>query len=192
VTRRPWTAEEIHLLRSKYPIHGVGVVTGMLPGRTCDGVKAKAHALGLRVTDVQGWVGIGTIAHLTGLHPTSVRARALASGYARRIGGTNRRQFVMVPEAWAEAYVKMALRGQQAEELMGHHYTLEKTAKLFGVYRTTIKRWLFGIPASSPGVAHLARIQVVTTSGRGRRQYLFNPWHVEREARAYREANRAR
>jgi hypothetical protein len=187
---RPWSEDEIHLLRSKYPMYGVIPVARMLRDRTPDGVKAKARELGLRVGDIQGWVGIGELVRETGLHPTSVRARALASGFARRIGEKGRRNFVVVPEAWADAYVRMAKRGQEAEELMGHHYTLETVARLFGVYRTTIKRWLFGIPASSPGVARIARIRVVATSGRGRRQYLFNPFDTEREAKAYREANR--
>lgn len=184
-----WNAWELHLLRSKYPLHGAVGTASMLPRRTPDAVKAKAYSMGLNVGNVNGWVPTGHIAQATGLHATSVRERALASGYAKclKLGG---RRLILVPEAWANAYITMTNRAREAEELMGHHYTTDQVARIFGVHRTTIKRWLYGIPPGSPGVKHLSRVRVVSTGGRGRRQYLFDPYHAEKEARAYREHQR--
>jgi len=181
-----WSEEEVHLLRSKYPTHGPERVAEMMPGRTAAGVKTKAMHLGLSVGDVSGWVPISLVATQTGLHINTVRERAQRSGVTRAIRGPGRNLKLIVPEAWADAYVSSVRRGREAEELAQHHYDLKKTARIFGVHPQTLRKWLYGTSPSSNGARIMSRVRFIVTTGVQRRSYLFNPYDVEREAKLYR------
>lgn len=182
-----WTEEELHLLRSKYAQFGPARVAMMLKSRSAHAVKSKAWELGLTVGDLEGWVTVRHLANATGMHIQTVRERALASGYARKLGGRGRVLKVVVPEAWADAYVRMVRRAQQNDELVDHHYDLGKVARVFGVHPKTIRSWIYGQHPDSFGAACLGRVQIVMTTGKLRRRYLFHPLQAEREARLYRE-----
>jgi len=183
-----WSEEELHLLRSKYALFGPARVAEMLPGRTASSVKTKAMHLGLRLGDVADWVPISTVSEATGLHINTVRERAQRSGVTRKIAGKGRNLMLLVPEAWAQAYIASVERGREAEELAAHHYDLKKTARIFGVHPQTIRDWLYGKFAYSKGAEIMSRVRVITTTGVKRRSYLFNPYDVEREAKLYRES----
>jgi len=181
-----WSEEEIHLLRSKYPTHGPERVAEMMPGRTPSSVKTKAMHLGLNVGEVNGWVSISLVAYQTGLHINTVRERAQRSGVTKPIKGKGRNLMLLVPEAWADAYVNSVRRGREAEELAQHHYDLKKTARIFGIHPQTLRKWLYGHNPNSQGAQIMSRVRFIVTTGIQRRSYLFNPYDVEREAKLYR------
>lgn len=183
-----WTEDELHLLRSRYPTHGPDRLAAMLPGRTALAVKTKAMALGLNVGDVKGWVPVGYIAKATGLHRNTVSDRAKRQGVAREIKAASGRTYMLlVPEAWADAYVRAVERASEADDLRGHHYTLRQAAKVIGVHPYTIRRWLYAENPDSFGARLMARIRFISTTGRQRRAYLFNPYDVEEAAREYKK-----
>lgn len=182
-----WTDEELHLLRSKYPFFGPAKVAKMLKNRSAHAVKSKAWELGLTVGDMDGWVSVSQVADASGMHIQTVRERALASGFARKLKGRGRVLKVMVPEAWADAYVRMIRRAREHDDLVDHHYDLTKTARIFGVHPKTVRAWLYGEHPGSFGTKCMARIRMVVTTGQLHRRYLFHPLDVEREARNYRD-----
>jgi hypothetical protein len=184
---RRWTDDELHLLRSRYASCGPAKVAKMLNDRSTHAVKSKAWELGLTVGEMNGWVTVGQLAAASGMHIQTVRERALASGFARKLHGRGRVLKIMVPEAWADAYVRMAQRGHEVDELVDYHYDLKKTAKVFGVHPKTIRAWLYGQHPESFGAACLSRVKIRMTTGQLKRRYLFEPTSVETEARRYRE-----
>ena len=182
-----WTEGELHLLRSKYCTFGPAKVAKMLKSRSVHAVKSKAWELGLAVGDLDGWVTVSQLADASGMHIQTVRERALASGYARKLRGRSRVLKVVVPEAWADAYVRMIHRAKQNDTLVNHHYDLAKVARVFGVHPKTIRSWIYGEHPHSFGAACLKEVRILMTTGQLKRRYLFDPLQVEREARRYRE-----
>lgn len=183
-----WTEEELHLLRSKYPSHGPVRVARIL-NRQPQSVKGKAHQLGIRLGDIPGWVPLGAVSDVTGLAINSVKDRAERAGVLRRITSHKNSRVVLslVPESWADAYVRYVERGREAEELRDYYYDLQKTARIFGVTGVTIRRWLYGEYPNSYGAQVMSRVKFVMTTGLEKRSYLFEPLSVEREAKTYRE-----
>jgi hypothetical protein len=178
--RTKWTAAELHLLQSRYASHGPRRLTKQIK-RTAEAIRAKAYKLGLFVGDVQDWVPLSYIAAETGIHIVSVRERAKKSGFARHIH-CNR---IMVPVAWANAYIKSVKKATEVDALIGYYYTVETAAKIFQVNQCTMRRWLSG--ASRKGSETLRNVRIVMSSGQTHRRYLFEPHDVEREAKAYHE-----
>jgi len=185
-----WTEEELHLLRSRYNTLGPTGIAKLL-NRTINSVKAKARNEGIRVGDVQGWVTVATVADEARITVMTVRKRAQRLKVLRRLRAPNGRTIMcLVPEAWGGAYINAVERGREAETLEGHHYTLNKVARLFSVNESTIRRWLYGKYPNSYGARMMNRIKFTFTTGVTKRKYLFNPWDCEREAKAYREHKR--
>jgi len=180
-----WTEQEVHFLRSQYTTQGAKLVAEKMPGRTAAAVKSKAMMLRLNVGDIKGWVPVSYVANEIGFHINTVRERAERTGVARIVKSGKRNLKVLVPEAWAEAYIQSAKRAQEAEKLKGHHYDLKTTARIFGVHPQTLRKWLYGEPPESEGAKLMSRIRFVTTSGIEKRSFLFNPYDVEREAKIY-------
>lgn len=181
-----WTDAELHLLRSRYPGNGPDRLAAMLPGRTALAVKTKAMSLGLNVGDVKGWVPVGYISKATGLHRNTVSDRARRQGVTREVKAASGRTYMLlVPEAWADAYVRAVERASEADDLRGHHYTLKQTARVFGVHPYTIRRWLYAKNPDSFGARLMAKVKFISTTGRQRRAYLFDPYTVEEAAKEY-------
>ena len=178
--KRPWTEEELHLLHSKYPTHGPTKLSKMMR-RAKATIQAKAAELALELGEIRGYVNINSIVEATGLDPSSVRERALRSGFAKR----PYRNWIVVPSAWADAYVQSVVKGIEADEMLSHYYDLNKVARIFGLSPRTISAWVTG--RSQRGAQIMNRIKIRLTSGRNGRRYLFDPYDVEREAKAYRE-----
>lgn len=182
---QPWTNDDIHLLKSKYVTHGTKALTRMLK-RSREDVAAKAKELGLTVGDIRGWVPIKAVAEAANRSYHVVRIKALKSGFARRLPT----EVLIVPEIWADAYIKSIQRGEAADELVKHYYDVRKTARIFGVKPITIYHWLYG--HSQTGAKIMDRIGIVVTSDLHGRQYLFEPYSVEKEAKVYRAATNRR
>ena len=177
-SERAWTEEEDHVLRSKYATHGPAKLSKML-GRPPADVIEQAANLGVELGEIRGHVSIRSIATATGLSETSVRERALKSGFAKR----TYRNKIVVPETWADAYVTSVTRGEAADELLKHHYDLEKVARIFRLSARTIRSWVTG--RSQRGARIMNHITIKVSSGKNRRKYLFDPYDVEREAKKY-------
>jgi hypothetical protein len=180
--RDDWTLEEMHLLKSKYATHGVLALSRMLK-RTEEDISKKAEVLGVAAGGIRGWVPVRALATTVDRPYHRVRAKALRSGFSRKLPNN----VLVVPEAWADAYVKSIERGEQADELINHYYDVTKVARIFGVKPITIYQWLYG--NNVEGSLILKSINVVVTSDKHKRQYLFEPYAVEREAKKYRDRN---
>jgi len=176
----PWSDDDIHLLKSKYVTHGVQALARMLQ-RPFDSVAKQAENLGLTVGDIRGWVPVRSVAEAANRAYHRVRRKALRSGYARRLPT----DVLIVPEVWADAYVKSIQRGEEADQLIKHYYDVNKVARIFGVKPITVYHWLYGY--SQRGARIMDRIKVTVTSDMNGRQYLFEPYSVEKEAKVYRE-----
>lgn len=188
---RAWSDEDVHLLRSRYARLGPHKLARAL-ARSPGAIKWKARTLGVTYGDVPGWVSGNAVAETVGCCRTSVYRAARNARVARELR-TRTRVTVLVPEAWADAYIKSVLKGRENEALMEHHYTLKKAAAVFGVHPSTLRKWLYGSDAAGAvGKACVTRVKVVTTTGRTNKRFLFSPWDVEREARVYREYRRTR
>jgi hypothetical protein len=178
--RTEWSDAEIHLLHSRYATYGPSTLSRHIK-RTPEAIRAKANRLGLIVGDFQNWVPISYIAAETGMNIVSVRERARNSGFARTI----RCNRIIVPKAWANAYINSAKKAAEIDNLIGYYYDIPTTAKIFKISQGTLLRWLSG--ESISGAKNIAKVKVVVSSGRTNRRYLFEPRDVEREAKAYHE-----
>lgn len=180
------------MLRSRYALLGPEKMAKLLPGRTVPAIRFKALSMGLFVGDIEGHVPLSFISDATGLNINSVRERAERHGVTRKLKSKRKHTFkILVPEAWAEAYIRAADRAQEAAELKGHYYNLRKTARIFGVDPSTIRGWLYGRYPGAYGNIAMSRIRTLTSTGRHRREYLFDPYDVEREAKIYRDKREA-
>lgn len=176
------------MLRSRYTVLGPDRMSKLLPGRSALSIRCKANRLGLKVGEVNDYVPLSFIADATGLSLNAIRDRAHRHKVIKKIQTRKGRPFkLLVPEAWADAYIRNVERATEADELRDHYYSLSKTAKIFGVHRDTIRNWLYGNFAYSYGAHAFNRIKVLTATGKNQRAYLFNPYDVEREAKLYRE-----
>ena len=175
------------MVRSRYPTLGAKKLSKLLPGRTASAVQSKAKEFSIALGDIDGFVGVRQLADITGMHIVTVRERVLASGYAKKVKSGSRVHIIVVPVAWADAYVRMVERGKQNDELEGHYYNTEKVARIFGVTPRTIRKWVRGERKDGLGLACMNRIKVIATTGHLRNRYLFEPRAAEREAKRYRD-----
>jgi hypothetical protein len=185
---RRWSKRELHILRSRYPTEGPLALSKTLK-RSRAAIKMKALEMGVSLGELVGWVECADVAAATGHQASSVRDAALASGHAKRIVSGERVWAVLVPQAWADAYTRRALRGAEADRLLGHYYDVEKAARVLGIHHCTLRRWLTG-KVQSYGAQLLAHVRVEVTSAATYRQYLFNPYQLEAMAKKLKEHTR--
>lgn len=178
---RPWTDPELNVLRTRYGTHGPTYINNQI-NRTFTAITDKASQMGLEFGLVTGWVAVSEIANYLGFARNTVREAAYRhSELIKLCGGTRAGStIVLVPRSWADEYISNKEDDLANDELVDHYYSLDTTAKAFGVSRRLLFRWFKR--KNSP----LKDVRRYRTSGRHRRAWLFHPWDVEQAAKEYR------
>jgi len=177
----PWTEREIALLKARYGRDGPTALAKSIQ-RSKAAVQKQAVRLGLRHAHVAATVRAGIVAAAAGVRTENVTRAAKAAQVARMLH-TGRRNVAVVPHEWAERYIQQSIQRQDAQELAGHHYDTNKLARLFGVHKRTMWKWLAG---DGEGAHLVARIRRTKASGSMQGRWLFNPYDAEEAVRAWR------
>jgi hypothetical protein len=168
-----YSPEEITFLERWYALRGPKWCAARL-NRKPETVHAKAKKLGLTFGDVPGWVRTIHLANAIGVGNTTVYNAASAQGVLRVVG--TGAKAALVPEKWADAYLKKYEAWAEGEQARAAGYlTTGEARAVLSIGKSTILRAISQAPESylAPYFRHVRSVR----GYRGR--LLLNPHDIE-------------
>ena len=186
--RPVFTPAADEIIERYYPTYGPGVTQARLRAEVGLDVhrrqiRYRAGYRGILWGVKPGTRSVHEVATEAGVHHSGVRRAAERAG-VHTVVRSGRKRRVLVPDAWADAFIDRTRNRANATELHGHHYTTAEAAAAIGIAERTLSTWLYRCPDRRPkeGERFLQEVRRVYAKRRGARPgggWLFNPYDVE-------------